>query len=43
MVDFRLDPPHIRQAKAALAAANIPAEAGLAALNLTRDLYLAMP
>jgi len=43
MVDFRLDPPHIRQAKAALAAANIPAEAGLAALNLARDFYLATP
>ena len=34
MVDFPLNPPHIHQAKAALAAAGIPAEAGLAALNL---------
>ena len=43
MDDLRLDPPHIRQAKAALAAANIPADAGLAALNLARDFYLATP
>lgn len=43
MFDFPLDPPHIRQAKAALAAAGIPAEAGLAALNLARDFYQASP
>ena len=43
MIDFPLDPPHIRQAKAALAAAGIPADVGLAALNLARDFYLASP
>ena len=43
MVEFTLDPPHIRQAKAALAAAGIPAEAGLAALHLARDFYFASP
>lgn len=43
MLDFPLDPPHIRHAKAALAAAGIPREAGLAALNLARDFYLATP
>ena len=34
MVDFSLDPPHIRHAKAGLAAADIPLEASIAALNL---------
>ena len=43
MVDFPLDPPHIRHAKAGLAAAGIPLEAGLAALNLARDFYQATP
>ena len=43
MVDFPPDPPHIRHAKAGLAAAFIPLEAGLAALNLARDFYLATP
>ena len=43
MVEFPPDPPHIRQAKAALAAAGIPAEMGLAALNLARDFYRASP
>lgn len=43
MDDFPVDPPHIRQAKAALAVAGIPAEAGLAALHLARDFYLASP
>lgn len=37
------DPPHIRPAKAGLAAAGILLEAGLAALNLARDAYLATP
>ena len=43
MVDFPLDPPHIRHAKTGLAAAGIPLKAGLAALNLARACYLATP
>ena len=43
MLNLFLDPPHIRHAKAGLAAAGIPLEAGLAALNLARDFYLATP
>jgi len=43
MIDFPPDPPHIRHAKASLAAAGIPLEAGLAALNLARACYLATP
>lgn len=43
MVDFPPDPPHIRHAKEGLAAAGIPLEAGLAALNLARDFYRATP
>ena len=43
MVDFPPDPPHIRHAKAGLAAAGSPLEAGLAALNLARDFYRATP
>ena len=43
MVDFPLDPPHIHHAKTGLAAAGIPHEAGLAALNLVRECYLATP
>ncbi|MGY3089376.1 hypothetical protein ACVWYF_002416 [Hymenobacter sp. UYAg731] len=43
MVDFPLDPLHIRHAKAGLAAAGILLEAGLAALNLARECYLATP
>ena len=43
MVDFPLDQPHICHAKTSLAAAGIPFEAGLAALNLTRACYLTTP
>lgn len=43
MVDFPLDPPHIRHAKTGLAAAGIPLEAGLATLNLARECYLVTP
>ena len=43
MVDFPLDPPHIRHAKTGLTAAGIPFEAGLAALNLARECYLVTP
>ena len=43
MVDYPLDPPHIHHAKTGLAAAGIPLEAGLAALNLARKCYLVTP
>ena len=43
MVDFPLDPPHIHHAKTGLAATGLPREAGLAALNLVRECYLATP
>lgn len=43
MAKVSVDPLHIRQAKAALAEAGIPAKAGIAALNLARKFYLDTP